>query len=145
MKRQPGLLVLLALLSHTSRASLDTGSELKLLLEAALERHLPARGGRERRQVESAEPGAVMYLPLGGNSNVRSQILTSPLDISAYLATGIDQVVIDKKIENNRSLSPVSQGSHPAIERLPGLVSKSIINNSDVQQQQMQQPSVLLR
>ena len=89
MKSHPGLLVLLALLSHTSRASLDTGSELKLLLEAALERHLPARGGRERRQVESAEPGAVMYLPLGGNSNVRSQILTSPLDISAYLATGI--------------------------------------------------------
>ena len=77
----PRLLVLLALLSHSSRANLDIGeSELRSLLEAALERHLPAGGGRERRQVQSAEPGAVMYLPLGGDSNVRSQIL--------YLNTG---------------------------------------------------------
>ena len=77
----PRLLVLLALLSHSSRANLDIGqSELRSLLEAALERHLPAGGGRERRQVQSAEPGAVMYLPLGGDSNVRSQIL--------YLSTG---------------------------------------------------------
>ena len=79
MKSSLVLLTLLTL-SDTTRASVDMESQLESLLMAALDKHLPAGqtgGGRERRQVESAEPGAVMYLPLGGSSNVRSSLSLS--------------------------------------------------------------------
>ena len=74
MKSFSGVLFLLLIMCDTFTASLLMGSQrsqLKSLLEAALEKHLPAGKTRERRQVESAEPGAVMYLPLGGANNIR--------------------------------------------------------------------------
>ena len=62
------LLCLIPLLSHCAQSH----SQLKSLLQAALEKHLPVAAARRgRRQVQSAEAGAVMYLPLGGKTNVR--------------------------------------------------------------------------
>ena len=89
MKSGPGVLVLLTqlVLSLTNTASLDMESQLESLLLAALDKHLPtgqAGAGRERRQVQSAQPGALMYLPIGGNSNFRS----SPHSLSSGGLTG---------------------------------------------------------
>ena len=87
MVSPPGILVLLAwlALSHSTTttntstpASMDMmESQLESLLVAALDKHLPsgrAEGGRERRQVQSAEQGALMYLPIGGAGNVRCSL-----------------------------------------------------------------------
>ena len=76
------LLCLIPLLSHCAQSH----SQLKSLLQAALEKHLPvAAARRERRQVQSAEAGAVMYLPLGGKTNVRcSGCQVSPVLISSF-------------------------------------------------------------
>ena len=93
MKSGPGILVLLTqlVLSLTNTASLDMESQLESLLLAALDKHLPAGqagGGRERRQVQSAQPGALMYLPIGGNSNVRSSL---SLSLSSGGVTGSEK------------------------------------------------------
>ena len=66
---------------QTMHASADT-NQLRSLLEAALDKHLPAiphlqrqplyhHRTREGRQLQSAEPGAIMYLNVGGGGNVR--------------------------------------------------------------------------
>ena len=74
------LLLLSTLLPYCSAAHPDQQSALRSLLEAALEDHLPEAGlRRERRQVQAADPGAVMYLPLGGSSNVRFSFISNTL------------------------------------------------------------------
>ena len=88
------LLALLTLLCYCE-AQPDRETELRSLLEAALDKHLPDAGvRRERRQVQSAEPGAVMYLPLGGNSNVRSCYICQPSHgtiLTFVLSAGVQQ------------------------------------------------------
>ena len=74
------LLLLSTFLPYCSAAPADKQSALRALLEAALEDHLPEAGvRRERRQVQAANPGAVMYLPLGGSSNVRFSYISNTL------------------------------------------------------------------
>ena len=67
---------------QTLQATADT-NRLRSLLEAALDEHVPAAPPRPRhhqpshhrtregRQLQSAEPGAIMYLNIGGGGNVR--------------------------------------------------------------------------
>ena len=85
---------------QTIHASADDSKQLRALLEAALDKHVPAippyqrhplhhhkrqplyhHRTREGRQLQSAEPGAIMYLNIGGGGNVRSY-LTIMLAIS---------------------------------------------------------------
>ena len=75
---------------QTIHASADDTKQLRALLEAALDKHVPAipphqthplhhykrqplyhHRTREGRQLQSAEPGAIMYLNIGGGGNVR--------------------------------------------------------------------------
>ena len=53
-------------------ADVDT-KHLRSVLEAALDQHVPVNvhHSREGRQLQSADPGAIMYLPIGGGGNVR--------------------------------------------------------------------------
>ena len=64
------MLVSIELSISECKANKERESLLRSLMEAALQQHYPVVE-RERRQVQSAEPGAVMYLPLGGSNSVR--------------------------------------------------------------------------
>ena len=67
------------LLIHSSQQDQDIDQKrLKLLLESELDKYIPPvaprkveNNSREKRQVQSADPGAIMYLPVGGSGNVR--------------------------------------------------------------------------
>ena len=83
------IFLLAAAALQTIQASADT-KMLRSLLEAALDKHVPAipqeqlhphqqrdphhqghHRTREGRQIQSADPGAIMYLNIGGGGNVR--------------------------------------------------------------------------
>ena len=53
-------------------------AELNSILKESLDKYVPNRktilameNKRQRRQIQSAEPGAIMYLPIGGSGNIR--------------------------------------------------------------------------
>ena len=83
------IFLLMSAVLQTIHASAET-NQLRALLEAALDKHVPAipppqrhalhhhkiqplrhHRTREGRQLQSAEPGAIMYLNIGGGGNVR--------------------------------------------------------------------------
>ena len=75
------IILLVSAALQTIHASAET-KQLRSLLEAALDEHLPAiphlqrkpqydHRTRDGRQIQSAEPGAIMYLNIGGGGNVR--------------------------------------------------------------------------
>ena len=71
-------MILIAFLFHSSHQTIDQ-KKLKALLMSALDTYIPEpprykkaeNNTREKRQVQSADPGAIMYLPIGGSGNVR--------------------------------------------------------------------------
>ena len=83
-------LLLMSAVLQTIHANADDTKQLRALLEAALDKHVPAipphqghplhhhkrqplyhHRTREGRQLQSAEPGAIMYLNIGGGGDVR--------------------------------------------------------------------------
>ena len=88
------IFLLVAASLQTILASDDT-KQLRSLLEAALDKHVPAiphipqqqqhphhqghHRTREGRQIQSADPGAIMYLNIGGGGNVRLTLILSNL------------------------------------------------------------------
>ena len=92
------IFLLAAAALQTIHASADT-KMLRPLLEAALDKHVPAQQQqhhhqqqdphhqghhrtREGRQIQSAEPGAIMYLNIGGGGNVRLTSILISCNIS---------------------------------------------------------------
>ena len=77
-----GVTLFLGLILHTNALS---DSDLKQLLLSALDKYVPQRPAhinpvkktsqmeniRNKRQLPSADPGAIMYLPVGGSGNIR--------------------------------------------------------------------------
>ena len=88
------IFLLVAASLQTILASDDT-KQLRSILEAALDKHVPAiphtpqqrqhphhqghHRTREGRQIQSADPGAIMYLNIGGGGNVRLTLILSNL------------------------------------------------------------------
>ena len=73
------MVVLLSILRPSHQNDVDS-KLLKQLLQDALDQHLPepkeklnrsTRDTRNGRQIQSADPGAIMYLPIGGGGNIR--------------------------------------------------------------------------
>ena len=72
------IFIILTLIGLSHQSDVDTGL-LKQLLVTALDKHLPEPRrvadqdvGRSGRQIQSADPGAIMHLPIGGSGNIRS-------------------------------------------------------------------------
>jgi hypothetical protein len=123
------LLICSLVVVRTEEVRGEPEEELRRLLEAALDRHLPPRGetGREagaeegrgpvrvgawlvgrhraRRQVQSAPPGALMYLPVGGSGSVRCPTAADAAAVSiaqmTFLATSMNILSIVANINNN--------------------------------------------
>merc|ERR1712217_78418 len=113
------LIFLLVTLTRTSQQqNADRKLQLKSVLESALDRHLPPQspptplrqqqqqpGGREGRQLQSADPGAIMYLPIGGGGNVRCPTAADAAAVNiaqmTFLATAMNILSIVANINNN--------------------------------------------
>ena len=78
-----GIFLFVGLILHTNALS---DPDLKQLLLSALDKYVPQRPSahintvnispvrknlRNKRQLQSADPGAIMYLPIGGSGNIR--------------------------------------------------------------------------
>ena len=71
------IFIILTILGLSHQSDVDTGL-LRQLLVTALDKHLPEprRGAdqddvRSGKQIQSADPGAIMFLPIGGSGNIR--------------------------------------------------------------------------
>ena len=74
------LLFLVLLVGFSYQSGVNTELMRKLLI-SALNKHLPQpqqrihdyddNDKRAGRQIQSADPGAIMYLPIGGSGNIR--------------------------------------------------------------------------
>lgn len=94
------------LVTFTIQVRGDINEELRSLLDKALEDHLPRRHQRRNvRQVKSADPGALMYLPIGGAGNVRCPTAADSAAVSiaqmTFLATAMNILSIVANINNN--------------------------------------------
>ena len=75
------IFIILTLLGLSHQSDVDTGL-LRQLLVTALDKHLHESrrvadqdDGRSGRQIQSADPGAIMYLPIGGSGNIRLNVI----------------------------------------------------------------------
>merc|ERR1711892_457729 len=95
------------------------------MLRQALDKHLPVKAAeqhkvkislkqkmRNGRQIHSADPGALMYLPIGGSGNIRCPTAADAAAVNiaqmAFLATSMNILSIVANINNNINNNVVS-------------------------------------
>jgi hypothetical protein len=108
MKWLPLLIILIV--NSTDAINVAELKELRLKLLKGLQRQLMTEKGialnsREGRQIESAEAGAVMYLPIGPGSSIRCPTSADAAAVSlaqmTFLATSMNIFSVVANISNN--------------------------------------------
>ena len=102
------LLLLLLVPSQNQALNLKELKELRLKLLKNLQKELYAEAGisqRKAKQIETAEPGAVMYLPLGPGQSIRCPTAADSAAVSlaqmTFLATTMNIFSVVANISNN--------------------------------------------
>merc|ERR1711892_1079994 len=117
------------------------------MLRQALDKHLPVKAAeqhkvkislkqkmRNGRQIHSADPGALMYLPIGGSGNIRCPTAADAAAVNiaqmAFLATSMNILSIVANINNNMNNNNNNQLNINA-QSNNNVVSNTNVNNGN--------------